>query len=98
MAHHRRGLRRLLRDDALAARVEEDFRTAGLDARRLAILNYAERLTLAPASVTRADVDALRGAGLSDTDVLHVAEVVGYYAYVNRIADGLGVELEGEDE
>jgi len=35
--------------------------------------------------------------GLSDTDVLHVAEVVGYYAYVNRIADGLGVELEAED-
>jgi uncharacterized peroxidase-related enzyme len=98
MAHHRRGLRRLLRDDALAARVEADFRTAGLDARRVAILNYAERLTLEPASVTRADVDALRGAGLSDTDVLHVAEVVGYYAYVNRIADGLGVELEGEDE
>ena len=98
MAHHRRGLRRLLRDDALAARVEADFRTAGLDDRRVAILNYAERLTLEPASVTRADVDALRGAGLSDTDVLHVAEVVGYYAYVNRIADGLGVELEGEDE
>lgn len=42
----------------------------------------------------RADVDALRAAGLGDRDVLHVAEVVAYYAYVNRIADGLGVELE----
>lgn len=42
----------------------------------------------------RADVDALRAAGLSDQDVLHAAEVVAYYAYVNRIADGLGVELE----
>lgn len=32
--------------------------------------------------------------GLADADVLALAEVVAYYAYVNRIADGLGVELE----
>ena len=92
--HHRRGLRRLLRDDALLERVEADFETAGLDDRRLALLRYARALTLEPASVTRAHVDALRSEGLSDTDVLHLAELVGYYAYVNRIADGLGVELE----
>ena len=42
------------------------------------------------------DIEVLRSAGLSDTDVLHLAELVGYYAYVNRIADGLGVELEPE--
>jgi len=77
--------------------VELDFETAGLDPRRLAILTYAAKLTRAPATVERADVEALRAVGLSDTDVLHVAEVVGYYAYVNRIADGLGVELEAED-
>ena len=52
------------------------------------------KLTATPSAVTRADVDALRAQGLSDTDVLQLAEVVGYYAYVNRIADGLGVELE----
>ncbi|HEY3022833.1 MAG TPA: peroxidase-related enzyme, partial [Actinomycetota bacterium] len=32
--------------------------------------------------------------GFSDADVLHIAEVTAYYAFVNRIADGLGVELE----
>lgn len=78
-------------------RVERDWRTAGLDARRTAILTYAEKLTREPAAMVRADVEALRAVGLSDTDVLHLAEVVGYYAYVNRIADGLGVELEPED-
>jgi len=40
------------------------------------------------------DVAALRAAGHSDVDILHIAEVVGYYAYVNRIADGLGVQFE----
>ena len=41
-----------------------------------------------------ADVERLREAGLGDADILHLVEVVGYYAFVNRIADGLGVELE----
>ena len=40
-------------------------------------------------------MQALRDAGLSDEDVLHAAQVVAYYAYANRIADGLGVEVEG---
>jgi uncharacterized peroxidase-related enzyme len=94
VTHHRRGLRRLLRDDELAERVERDYRTAGLDERRLEMLRYAEKLTRTPASVTREDVEALRSVGFSDADVLHLAEVIAYYAYVNRIADGLGVELE----
>ena len=40
------------------------------------------------------DVDALRAVGYGDADVLGIAEVVAYFAYVNRIADGLGVQLE----
>jgi len=74
--------------------VERDWRGAGLDERRTAMLEYAEKLTLRPTSVTREDVDALRATGFSDEDVLHICEVTAYYAYVNRIADGLGVELE----
>ena len=41
-----------------------------------------------------ADTDALRSAGFSDRDILDIVEVVAYYAYANRIADGLGVETE----
>jgi uncharacterized peroxidase-related enzyme len=74
--------------------VERDWRSAGLEERRTAMLAYAEKLTLRPASVTREDVDALRAVGFSDEDVLHICEVTAYYAYANRIADGLGVELE----
>ena len=46
----------------------------------------------------RRDVERLRQVGLSDRDILDVAEVTAYYAYVNRIADGLGVQLEAEPE
>jgi uncharacterized peroxidase-related enzyme len=91
-----------LRDDALVERVEKNFETAGLDERRLAMLRYVEKLTRTPGAMRREDVDLIRQAGHSDEDILHIAEVAAYYAYVNRIADGLGVELEpwipAEDE
>ena len=98
MVHHRRGLRRLLRDDELLARIDAGWREAGLDPRRTAMLAYAEKLTRTPAAVERADLDALRAVGFGDRDLLHIAEVVAYYAYVNRIADGLGVTLEDAGE
>ncbi len=78
----------------MLAGIESDWRSAPLDERRTAMLEYALKLTLDPATVTEADVDALRRTGLSDRDILDLCEVVAYYAYVNRIADGLGVELE----
>ena len=40
------------------------------------------------------DVIALRKSGFSDRAILDIAQVAAYYAYVNRIADGLGVSLE----
>jgi alkylhydroperoxidase family enzyme len=40
------------------------------------------------------DVVSLREAGFSDSAILDINQVTGYYAYVNRLADGLGVELE----
>ena len=83
-----------MRDDELAERVERDYETAGLDKRRVTMLRYADKLTRTPGAMTRADVRGLREAGFSDQDVLHIAEVTAYYAYVNRIADGLGVGLE----
>ena len=58
------------------------------------MLEYADKLTRTPAAIGADDVAALREVGFSDADVLHIAEVTSYYAYVNRIADGLGVDLE----
>ncbi len=58
------------------------------------MLGYAEKLTREPASMTSADVSALRDAGFNERDILDICEVTSYYAYVNRIADGLGVALE----
>ena len=58
------------------------------------MLRYVEKLTRTPWETKEADVTALREAGFSDEDILAIAEVAGYYAFANRIVDGLGVELE----
>ena len=60
------------------------------------MLRYAAKLTAAPAAMAPEDVEALRAAGFGDADVLAIAETTAYYAYVNRLADGLGVELEAD--
>jgi len=58
------------------------------------MLIYVTKLTHTPSKMTSNDVEQLRVVGFSDRDILDIAEVTAYYAYANRIADGLGVELE----
>lgn len=58
------------------------------------MLDYAAKLTRTPWQMTENDVIALRELGFSDRAVLDIAQVAAYYAYVNRIADGLGISLE----
>ncbi|MCH8274395.1 MAG: peroxidase [Armatimonadetes bacterium] len=58
------------------------------------MLAYAEKLTLRPAECGAGDVERLRNAGWSDRAISDMAQVVGYFNYINRIADGLGVDLE----
>jgi len=67
---------------------------AEFDCAEAALLVYADRLTLDPASVSLADIEALRDAGFDDRAIHDACAIVSYFAFVNRIADGLGVELE----
>lgn len=84
----------MLRDDELASLIEEGYKTAGLSSKRLAMLDFASKLTLTPGEMSEGDVTLLRSEGFSDVDILHITEVVGYFAYANRISDGLGIPLE----
>ena len=79
-------------------RIEEDWEKAGLSDQRTAMLAYAMKLTAAPGDMGESDIAKLRGAGFTDRDIHDITEVVSYYAYVNRIADGLGVTLESWSE
>ncbi len=60
------------------------------------MLDYAAALTREPWTMRESQVQALRDVGFSDADILDIAQIVGYFAFVNRIADGLGVAVEQE--
>lgn len=81
-------------DDQLVAQLKTDWRQAALRPADRAMLVYVEKLTLRPWDMVEADVIALREAGFSDAAILDINQVTGYYAFVNRLADGLGVTLE----
>jgi uncharacterized peroxidase-related enzyme len=84
----------LTKDDELLAQLKEDYTQASLAPADRAMLDYAAKLTLSPATVTRNDVQALRRAGFDDQAILDIAQITAYFAFVNRTADGLGVSLE----
>jgi uncharacterized peroxidase-related enzyme len=83
---HGAALRAALGDPVLGERISYDWRRAGLDPRREAICAYAEKLTLRPREVTRADLDSLLEVGLTLEDAWDVAEITAMYNLTNRMA------------
>ena len=77
---------------ALKKRHPEDV----FDGAELALLRYAERLTLSPGTMQQSDVRILQDAGLDDGQILEANQVIGYFNYVNRCLNGLGVTTHGD--
>ena len=80
--------------DQFVAGLIGNHRAVALNAPDRAMLDYAVLLTRTPNAVTAANVDGLRSAGFDDRAIHDIATITAYYAFVNRVADGLGVELE----
>ncbi len=59
------------------------------------MLDYAVKLTKTPGDMRESDIAALREQQLTDRDILDINQVTAYFAYVNRVADGLGVGVDG---
>jgi len=78
----------------LVEQLKTGWRQADLNDADRAMLTYADKLTREPWTMCEEDVIALRNAGFDDAGILDINQVTSYYAYVNRLADGLGVELE----
>jgi uncharacterized peroxidase-related enzyme len=75
-----------------------DWRQADLSPRERALCEFAAKLTHLAAEIDQSDVDALRPHGLDDAAISDAIQVVGYFNYVTRVADGVGIEDEPEWE
>jgi uncharacterized peroxidase-related enzyme len=59
-----------------------------------AMIEFALALTRAPGDLSAGAVTPLRDVGFDDRAIHDICAVTAYFAFVNRLADGLGVELE----
>ena len=75
-----------------------DYRQAELGPPVRALCDYAVKLTDDPASVGAADADVLREYGWDDAAIHDTIQVVAYFNYINRIAEGVGTDAEPEWE
>jgi uncharacterized peroxidase-related enzyme len=100
VAHHFAGLSRLLDDRArsdeiyralAAGRPEDAF--AG---KELALLRYVAKLTRQVDAMDKADIAAARAAGADDGEIFEANQVSAYFAYSNRLLNGLGITTEGD--
>ena len=100
LANHWANARHLIDDPARADRIEMSLHARRLedefDGADLALLKYAEKLTLAPGDIVKSDVDRLSEAGVDDGQILEANQIIGYFNYVNRCLNGLGVTTEGD--
>ncbi|MYC76391.1 peroxidase [Candidatus Poribacteria bacterium] len=80
-------------DDQIS-QIVTDFQRADVDETTKAILEFAVKVTKEASTVTQADLEHLRGYGLTDEALFAIVEVVGFFCYVNRIADAFGIELD----
>ncbi len=92
--HHGEGLLKLTKDESLVNQLKTDYTLANISNKQMVMLNYAAKLTERPADIFKRDIEQLREVGFKDRSILDINQIVAYYAFVNRIADGLGVDLE----
>jgi uncharacterized peroxidase-related enzyme len=97
--HCSSGLRARLADAGVAAELVDlvaawPERGSTGSARLDAVVAYAAKLTSSPAAMDPADAERLREVGLDDLDLIDLNNMVAYFNYVNRVANGLGLRTE----
>lgn len=95
--HHAEALNNYWKDDARLAAFIENYESADITIKQMAMLNYGAKLTESPESMIEDDIDVLKSAGFSDAQILRINMIASYFNFVNRIAVGLGVEFTEEE-
>jgi uncharacterized peroxidase-related enzyme len=74
--------------------VQRDFRNAGLPAKDVEMLAYAEKIAKDASQITQRDIDRLRAAGFTDPQICDIALCAAFRCFVSRFFDALGAGTE----
>ena len=100
LANHWKNAVHLMGSEQDANKIEEALKAQNpenaFEGEQLAMLEYAEKLTLNPGNMIEEDVEQLRNEGIDDGKILELNQIVGYFNYVNRLLNGLGVQTTGD--
>jgi len=80
--------------DGLVHAVVRNWREAPLTAADMALCEFAVKLTGEQYKMTSRDLNGLRGYGFDDRAIHDAVQVIGFFNYITRVADALGVEEE----
>jgi uncharacterized peroxidase-related enzyme len=94
VSHHGTELAAVTGNEGLARTIALDYRTADLAARDRVLLDYAVALTCEPSERKLEDVERVREYGFDDASIVRATVIVAWVNLINRVASGLGVELE----
>lgn len=86
---HGAAVRQLSGDPVLGERMAFNYRTADLNLRQRAMLEFAEKVTLSSHAVEEPDRQKLRDAGFSDRDIFDIASVAAFFNMTNRVASAI---------
>ena len=78
--------------------LEHDYNLAEVDEQERAMLNYTVKLNNTPGEMTEQDLRPLRDCGFDDLGIMDIVMVVSLFNFMNRVADGLGVQTEASME
>lgn len=95
-AAHSKFLRDVCGDEQTMAAITTDPSGGELDRLDRAVYEFAGKVATDAAAVTQSDVDVLRTAGLSDTDVADIVFAVAARAFFTTVLDGLGARLDAQ--
>ncbi|WP_068116263.1 peroxidase-related enzyme [Tropicimonas marinistellae] len=93
---HGQAVRQISGDPELGERLVMNYRTADLDARQRAMLDFAILLTRASAEVRENDRQTLRDAGFTDRDIWDIAAVAGFFNMSNRMSSAVDMQPNRE--
>ena len=78
----------------LVDEIAKDWTTSSISLVQMAMCEFAKKLTENPSKVNKKDIELLRSYNLSDKDISQIVQIIAYFNYINRVADGLGLEPE----